>query len=89
MFGRNSSENLLKKIVELDTVEFLGICKILGVKLYDDALKEDVGSEEKIDIEPRKFEDIWGDLCDEVEKLNRTRRRNLNKLVSAAIKKGD
>lgn len=88
MFDRNSSENLLKKIVKLDTVEFLGVCKILGIKLYE---VEESQGEKKDDktLEPkaREFTDIWCDLCDKVESLNRVRRKNLGRLVSAATKK--
>ena len=41
----------------------------------------------KLEVEPRDFNDIWEDLCDELEKMNRVRRRNLGKLVYAATKK--
>ena len=93
MFGRNSSEELLKKIMKLDNVEFLGVCKILGVKLYDVGAEAKTNSEdeklEKPDIEPRSFTDIWCDLCDKVYGLSRKRRKNLNRLISAALEKED
>ena len=93
MFGKISTEDLLKKIVKLDTVEFLGICKILGVKLYKeikvDASDEGARPKNEIKPEPRDFTEIWTDLCDKVDGLNRTRKRNLNRLVKAATKKGD
>ena len=93
MFGKISTEDLLKKIVKLNTVEFLGICKILGVKLYKeitvDASDEGARLKNEIKPEPRDFTEIWTDLCDKVDGLNRTRRRNLNRLVKAATKKGD
>ena len=31
--SKNSPEKLLEKLLELDTVEFLGVCKILGIEL--------------------------------------------------------
>ena len=93
MFGKISTEDLLRKIVKLDTVEFLGICKILGVKLYKeikvDASDESARPKNEIKPEPRDFTEIWTDLCDKVDGLNRTRRKNLNRLVKAATKKGD
>ena len=85
MFGKITTEELLKKIVKLDTVEFLGVCKILGVKLY----KGEPNPENPKDVEARDFADIWGELCDKVDGLNRTRRKNLNRLIKAATKKGD
>ena len=90
MIGRNSSEDLLKKIVKLDTVEFLGVCKILGVDLYnvDEPLDQSADDEQRASQSARDFTDIWCDLCDKVENLSRTRRRNLNRLVSKVIKRG-
>lgn len=77
--GRNSPENLLKEIVKLDSIQFLGVCKILGVNLFE------INESDK--DKPRNFDEIWIDLCDVVENMNRTRRRNLGKLVYAATKK--
>ena len=101
MIGKNRPEKLLEEIVKLDTVEFLGVCKILGVKIYDveeEVEKKDTDVEVNVEcgqatakvnlgIEPRGFEDIWNDLCDVVENLNRTRRRNLGKIIYAATSK--
>ena len=90
MFGKNSTERLLRKIATLDVVEFLGICKILGIKLYRETKVDtfDEGASPKNEVEPRDFTEIWADLCDKVDELNRTRRKNLNRLVSTALKKG-
>lgn len=89
MIRRNSPEYILKRVAQLDVVEFLGICKILNVRLYN----VDITSEEKVDdkeqMQPRDFTEIWSDLCDKVENLNRTRRRNLARLVNAATSKED
>lgn len=96
---KNSPENLLLEIIKLNPIEFLGICKIVGVDIMKqgEATVEDVteADEEggqavanmKLEVEPRNFYDIWEDLCDELEKMNRVRRRNLGKLVYAATKK--
>ena len=101
MIGKNNSEKLLKEMVKLEPVEFLGVCKILGVKIYDteeEVKKKDTDVEVDVEsgqaigtvnlgIEPRSFEDIWSDLCDVVDGLNRTRRRNLGKIIYAATSK--
>lgn len=98
--GKNSGERLLEEILKLDTVEFLGVCKILGIELVKkieigdlELVKtneeDDVASAQvNVDVEPRQFEDIWCDMCDKLETMNRTQRRNLGKLVYAATKKG-
>ena len=98
--GKNSGERLLEEILKLDTVEFLGVCKILGIKLVEElevGNLKDVEKDEEcgrvighvdVNVEPRQFEDIWCDMCDKLEAMNRTQRRNLGKLVYAATKKG-
>ena len=91
--GKNSGERLLEEILKLDTVEFLGVCKILGIKLVEETTigpVKDVEDDEECGraVEPRQFEDIWCDMCDKLETMNRTQRRNLGKLVYAATKKG-
>lgn len=96
MFGRNSSVELLKKIMKLDAVEFLGVCRILEVKLFEEVEGDEcVGKSEEgahpeyeIKLEPRDFTDLWADLCDKVGGLSRTRRKNLNKLISASLRQG-
>lgn len=87
--GKNNPENLAAEIIKLNPIEFLGVCKIVGVQIYQD---EDVecaqpneGSKEP---KARDFYEIWQDLCDKIESMNRIRRRNLGKLVYAATKKG-
>lgn len=75
--GKNSPERLLEEIVKLDSVQFLGVCKILGINVYIDGDKE----------KPKSFYDLWQELCDSVGALNRVRRRNLGSIIYAATKK--
>lgn len=98
-FKKNSPENLLLEIIKLEPIEFIGICKIVGVDVMkpinttvEDAAEADeesgrAVSHVKLEVEPREFNDIWEDLCDKLEQMNRVRRRNLGKLVYAATKK--
>lgn len=90
--GKNSPEKILEKLVELEPVEFLGICRILDVKIFKDTdLEESVEGARVIEKhdgkEPRDFYDIWCDVCDTINSMSRTRRRNLNRLVRAATEK--
>ena len=77
--SKNSPERLLLEIMKLEPIEFLGICKILGVKVYDEETVEGA--------KPRDFYDLWEDVCDAIDGMNRTRRRNLSRLVRTANKK--
>lgn len=87
-FKKNSPENLLLEIVKLNPIEFLGICKIVGVEIYEEEDVESArASDDRKDGTPREFEAIWSDLCDQIEQMNRVRRRNLGKLIYAATKK--
>ena len=98
MRSKYSPESLVEKILELDAIEFLGICKICGIDVYEDVeenVEEDVECGRPNDdtnatqaaLQAREFADIWSDLCDTIEAMNRVRRRNLGRLIYAATKK--
>ena len=90
MRGKYNSEKLLVELLSLEPIEFIGICKIIGVEIYKEEENEERGgAEEHTDVHmvPREFYEIWCDVCDTVDDMNRTRRRNLGKLIYAAAKK--
>ena len=71
MIGKWSVDRIIGEIAKLQAEEFLGVCKILGVSLMNEE-------------NPRQFEEMWGDVVEEVKKLNRTQRKNLVRLLRAA-----
>ena len=73
----NLSEKIINRLVKLDPVEFLGVCKILKVNPIGD------------DKEGRPFEELWEEVCDKIDSLNRVQKRNLDVLVRAVIKDRD
>ena len=88
--SKNSAESLLKKILELEPVQFIGVCKVIGVEIYrekSEVVDEDGAEVVKSKIEPKDFFEIWNEVCDVVGGMNRVRRKNLGKLVYAATKK--
>ena len=87
MKSKNSPENLIMKALELDPIEFLGICKIVGVDVYENVECGQANDDANATSHPREFTDIWSDLCDTIESMNRVRRRNLGRLIYAATKK--
>lgn len=97
MRGKYNPEKLLIELLSLEPIEFIGICKIIGVEIYKKEKEENEecgGAEEYTDVHhidahiiPREFYEIWNDVCDTVDDMNRTRRRNLGKLIYAAAKK--
>lgn len=90
MKGKYNPEKLLIELLSLEPIEFFGICKIIGVEIYKEEENEECGGAEKhtdVHMVPREFYEIWCDICDTVDDMNRTRRRNLGKLIYAATKK--
>ena len=64
----------ISRINKLRPEEFLGICQILGIELYED------GDREK----PKTAEALMDELLKKLGTLNRTQKRNLEKLLKAA-----
>lgn len=92
MVNKSSAEYILMKIAELDALEFLGICKIVGVDIYEtktnvEEIVEGGPANISVKADPRLFENIWSDVCEKVKGMNRVRRRTLSKLVRVATKK--
>lgn len=71
----NKSNEFLEDIAKLEAVEFIGLAKLLGVKLL-----EGKGENEKL----RPMGDIVNDIMAKFSKLNRNKRRELKKIVRAA-----
>ena len=88
-FFKDKTEKLIREIAKLEPEEFLGICKILDVKLVDieEYVEENVESgQSKKEVKPKEFTQLWDEVCEKVNGLNRTQKRNLDKLVRAATK---
>ena len=89
MRGKYNTEKIIVELLSLEPIEFIGICKIIGVEIYKEEENEECGgAEEHTDVHmvPREFYEIWCDVCDIIDDMNRTRRRNLGKLIYAAKK---
>jgi hypothetical protein len=71
----SKSNEFLEDIAKLEAVEFIGLAKLLGVKLL-----EGKGENEKL----RPMGDIVNDIMVKFSKLNRSKRRELEKIVRAA-----
>ena len=84
--GKNSPESLVEEILKLEPIEFLGICKIIGVDVYEDVECAQANEDENALPPARDFYEIWNDVCDTIGDMNRVRRRNLGKLIYAATK---
>ena len=83
-------EKLVRMIGKLEPQEFIGVCKILGVKIYEldekEGKKEDVEEEDKKKVTMRPAENLLQEVVDKILSLNRIQRRNLKKLIKLATK---
>ena len=88
-FFKDKTEKLIREIAKLEPEEFLGVCKILDIKLVniEEHIEENVeGGQSKKEVKPKEFTQLWDEVCEKVNGLNRTQKRNLDKLVRAATK---
>lgn len=71
----NLTEKIVKELVKLEPTEFLGVCTVVGVRPVDEDKDE-----------PKEFEVLWAEVVDKIDSMSRLRKRNLERLVRAAIK---
>jgi len=72
---QNLTEKIARELVKLEATEFLGVCTIVDVRPIDK------------DGHPKEFITLWNEVIDKIDGMNRIRKRNLESLVRAAIKK--
>ena len=71
---KTTNQNFMELLIGLEAVEFLGLCKFLGVKLMEDSKS------------PRDFADLLSDLMEKFQNLNRTRQRELLQILKKVHK---
>ena len=71
---KTTNQKFMELIIGLEAVEFLGLCKFLGVKLMEDSKS------------PRDFADLLSDLMEKFQNLNRTRQRELLQILKKVNK---
>ena len=71
---KTTNQKFMELLIGLEAVEFLGLCKFLGVKLMEDSKS------------PRDFADLLSDLMEKFQNLNRTRQRALLQILKKVNK---
>lgn len=69
-------------IVKLEVTEFIGLCKLLCVHVFDNTTLDENGKPS-----PRKGEDIVVDCIDKFSQLNRAKRREIMSILRPIGKK--
>lgn len=82
--AKKYTEEFVYALAKCDIASFLGVAKILGVKV--DALREGADKDNltKEDIEIRPFEDVVSDMIDRFDSLRRSKRKQLYDVVRKA-----
>lgn len=71
---KTTNQKFMELLIGLEAVEFLGLCKFLGVKLMEDSKS------------PRDFANLLSDLMEKFQNLNRTRQRELLQILKKVNK---
>lgn len=71
---KNLVEDFTIALSKMEAVEFLGVCKILNVKLTKD------------NNEPRPFKEMLFDVISKFSELNRKQKREMVKLIQSVNK---
>ncbi len=72
MIGKYSTQKIAMQLVTLQPEEFIGVMKILGVKLVTEG------------GDPKDFTEMWQDAIDAISGMSRRKRKNLMQLLRAA-----
>lgn len=70
-------DRFITLIANLEPVEFMGLARVLKVKLFKDGETP----------EPREFEEVFAETLERFTKCNRARKREILTLVKAAVKR--
>ena len=86
MDRRRIKEKCAELMLQLEPQEFIGICKILGVKLLEEDSIEKSEESGEVVLSVRPAENLIQDAIDKIGELNKVQSRNLYKLLKAATK---
>ena len=77
----------LELVVKLEPIEFLGLAKVLGVKIYEVKDGTDVAADaRKEDIVAKDGVDLVAEVCEKFLTLPRQRRREILRVMKKSIK---
>ena len=89
MDKNNRTKTFMELLVGLEAIEFVGLCKFLGVRLVEkksDPAPTKPNDEAPQKSETRDFSDLFSDLLQKFSKLSRPRQRELIKILKKVNK---
>lgn len=78
----NSNSSLMDCIIKMEPLDFAGLARLLGV----DIVEENPDKESENKIVARSFTDVFADVMAKFNMLNRTKKREIIKLIKKANK---
>ena len=89
MDKNNRTKTFMELLVGLEAIEFVGLCKFLGVRLIeekDESAPITHDNEAPHKSEARDFSDLFSDLLQKFSELSRPRQRELIKILKKVNK---
>ena len=89
MDKNNRTKIFMELLVGLEAVEFVGLCKFLGVRLVEgkgESAPITLNNETPQKSEARDFSDLFSDLLQKFSELSRPRQRELIKILKKVNK---
>lgn len=89
MDKNNRTKTFMELLVGLEAVEFVGLCKFLGVRLIkekSESAQTTPNDEASQKSETRDFSDLFSDLLQKFSELSRPRQRELIKILKKVNK---
>lgn len=89
MDKNNRTKIFMELLVGLEAIEFVGLCKFLGVRLVEEKSKPaptTPNNEASQKSETRDFSDLFSDLLQKFSELSKPRQRELIKILKKVNK---
>lgn len=89
MDKNNRTKTFMELLVGLEAIEFVGLCKFLGIRLIEEKgepAPTTSNNETPQKSEARDFSDLFSDLLQKFSKLSRPRQRELIKILKKVNK---
>lgn len=79
-----NTEKLMRLIVDMRPVEFMGLARLLGAPVMEEVNPDATDPKER--YKPKSFTDVFEDVLRRFDKLNRSRKREILRLVEKSNK---
>ena len=79
-----NTEKLMRLIVDMRPVEFMGLARLLGAPVMEEVNPDATDPKER--YKPKSFTDVFEDVLRRFNKLNRSKKREILRLIEKSNK---